>query len=179
VKAIHVECDSACQFDVKIALSRIYASSKNEDYPNGIRLRLVPEINSMISPETRQNVTRLRARQDNFQKQIGNAISWDIMALDFVDSTLQRSLRDLIMKIESRTVRGQPLFHSVEETWNQNGYFFSFFPNVDTEARAMMMSYPFPSTSLPRSDHKMVLADGSEPRRRCRVGLAPGAKISL
>jgi uncharacterized coiled-coil protein SlyX len=102
VKAIHVECDSACQFDVKIANSRIYASSKNEDYPNGIRLRLVPEINSMISPETRQNVTRLRASQDNFQKQIGNAISWDIMALDFVDSKLQRSLRDLIIKIESR-----------------------------------------------------------------------------
>jgi hypothetical protein len=94
----------------------------------------------MISPDTRQNVTRLRARQDNFQKQIGSATSWDILALDFVDSQLQRSLRDLVMKIESRTVPGQPLFHAVDETWNQNGYIFSFFPNVDTEARAMMIS---------------------------------------
>jgi hypothetical protein len=32
------------------------------------------------------------------------------------------------------------LFHAVDETWNQNGYIFSFFPNVDTEARAMMIS---------------------------------------
>jgi hypothetical protein len=140
VKAIHIECDSACQFDVKVALSRNCASAKNDDYPNGIRMRLVPEINSMISPDTPQNVTCLRARQGNFQKQIGSATSWDIMALDFVDSQLQRSLRDLVMKIESRTVPGQSLFHVVDETWNQNGYTFSFFPNVDTEAQAMMMS---------------------------------------
>jgi hypothetical protein len=44
------------------------------------------------------------------------------------------------MKIESRTVPGQPLFHAVDETWNQNGYIFSFFPNVDTEAGTMMLS---------------------------------------
>jgi hypothetical protein len=81
----------------------------------------------MISPDTRQNVARLQARQDNFQKQIGSTTSWDTMALDFVDSHLQRSLRDLEMKIESRTVPGQSLFHAVDETWNQNGYAFSFF----------------------------------------------------
>jgi hypothetical protein len=45
-----------------------------------------------------------------------------------------------MMKIESRTVPGQSLFHAVDETWNQNGYAFSFFPHVDAEARAMMMS---------------------------------------
>ena len=140
IKAIHIECDTAVLFDVKVALSKIYASAKNDDYPNGIRLRLVPEINSMISPETRQNVSRLRVRQDNFQKQIERCVSWDIDALDFVDPTLGRSLRDLIMKIESRTVVGQPLFHTVDQTWDQNGYQFGFFPNVDTEARSMIMS---------------------------------------
>jgi hypothetical protein len=140
VKAIHIECDSADQFDVKVALSKIYASEKNDDYPNGIRLRLVPEINSMIAPDTRQSVSRLRARQDNFQKKVATCISWDIDALDFVDHRLGRSLRDLIMKIESRTVIGQPLFHVVDQTWNKNGFVFVFFPNVDAEARTMMMS---------------------------------------
>ena len=140
IKAIHIECDAADQFDVKVSLSKIYASEKNDDYPNGIRMRLVPEINSMISPETRQNVSRLRARQDNFQKQIAHCISWDIDALDFVDPRIGRSLRDLIMKIESRTVIGQPLFHVVDQTWNKNGFVFVFFPNVDTEARTMIMS---------------------------------------
>jgi hypothetical protein len=39
-KAIHIECDSVYQFDVKVALSRIYASAKNEeDYPHGVRMR--------------------------------------------------------------------------------------------------------------------------------------------
>jgi hypothetical protein len=52
VKAIHIECDSEIQFELKVALSKIYASAKNDDYPNGIRMRLVPEINSMISPDT-------------------------------------------------------------------------------------------------------------------------------
>jgi hypothetical protein len=60
VKAIHIECDSAVQFELKIALSQIYASAKNDDYPNGIQMGLVSEINSMISSDTRQNVTRLK-----------------------------------------------------------------------------------------------------------------------
>jgi hypothetical protein len=140
IKAIHIECDSEVQYELKNALSKIYASSKNEDYPNGIRMRLVPEMNSMISPDTRQNVNRLRARQDNFQKQVLSALSWDISALDYVDGKIGRSLRDLVMKIESRTIPGQQLFHVVDETWNQNGFHFAFFPNVETEARSMMMA---------------------------------------
>jgi hypothetical protein len=127
VKAIHIECDSGIRFELKAALSKIYASAKNDDYPNGTRMRLVPEINSMISPDTRQNVTRLRARQDNFQQQILPAISWDISALDFVDAQIGRSLRDLVMKIESRQHPGQQLFHVVDEAWNQNGFHFAFF----------------------------------------------------
>ena len=85
IKVIDIECDTSVHFDVKVALSRIYASAKNDDYPNGIRLRLVPEINSMISPETRQNVSRLRVRQDNFQKKIERCVTWDLETLDFVD----------------------------------------------------------------------------------------------
>jgi hypothetical protein len=84
---------------------------------------------SMISPDTRQNVTRLRARQDDFQQQIMLAISWDISALDFVDVQIGRSLRDLVMKIESRQHPGQQLFHVVDETWNQNGFRFALFPS--------------------------------------------------
>jgi hypothetical protein len=121
VKAIHIECDSAVQFELKAALSKIYASATNEEYPNGIRMRLVPEINSTISPATRQNVSRLKARQANFQAQIMSAISWDIEALDFVDHVIGWSLRDLIMKIESRTNPGHQLFHLVDATWNGNG----------------------------------------------------------
>ena len=82
----------------------------------------------------------LRIRQDNFQKQIEQCVTWDLEALDFFDLRLGRSLQDLIMKIKSRTVVGQPLFHSVDQTWNKNGYQFGFFPNVDSEARSMIMS---------------------------------------
>jgi hypothetical protein len=130
----------ADQHDLKLALSKIYASAKNEDYPQGIRMRLVPEMNSMISPDTRQNVTRLRVRQDNFQQQVLSATTWDFTAVDFVDPTIGRSLRELIMKIHSREHPGQQLFHSVDETWNNNGFQFAFFPNVETEARSMMMA---------------------------------------
>jgi hypothetical protein len=80
------------------------------------------------------------ARQDNFQQQIVSAITWDISALDFVDPKIGHSLRTLVMKIESRSVKGQPLFHVVDETWNQNDFHFAFFPNVEAEARAMMMA---------------------------------------
>ena len=40
IKAIHIECDTSIHFDVKVALSKIYASAKKDDYPNGIRFRL-------------------------------------------------------------------------------------------------------------------------------------------
>jgi hypothetical protein len=36
VKAIHLECDIAVQYELKLALSKMYASTKNQDYPNGI-----------------------------------------------------------------------------------------------------------------------------------------------
>ncbi len=65
VKAIHVECDSACHFDVKIDLSRTDAPSKNEAYPTGLRLLLVSGSSSMISPATRQQRTRLPPRHDS------------------------------------------------------------------------------------------------------------------
>jgi hypothetical protein len=159
VKAIHIECDSAVQFELKAALSKIYASAKNEEYPNGIRMRLVPEFNSMISPATRQNASRLKARQANFQAQIMSAISWDIEALDFVDHIIGWLLRDLIMKIESRTNTGHPLFHLVDATWNGNGYHFAFFPNVETEARAMMMALiPFMTSFYKDTALKWFLA---------------------
>jgi hypothetical protein len=44
------------------------------------------------------------------------------------------------MSIESRQFPGQPLFHTVDITWSKNGYNFLFFPNVESEARAMMMA---------------------------------------
>jgi hypothetical protein len=68
------------------------------------------------------------------------AISWDISALDFVDPIIGCSLQNLIMKIESRQTPGQQLFHFVDETWNHNGFHFAFFPNVEAEARSMMMA---------------------------------------
>jgi hypothetical protein len=45
-----------------------------------------------------------------------SAISWDISELDFIDPVIGRSLRDLVMKIKSRSKPGQQLFHIVDET---------------------------------------------------------------
>ena len=90
IKAIHVACNTVAHFDVKVALSKIHVSAKNDDDPNGTRMQLVPDINSMISPDTCQNVSRLRTRQDNFQQKIERCVTWDIEALDFVDLRIDR-----------------------------------------------------------------------------------------
>jgi hypothetical protein len=140
VNAIHIECDSEVQFELKILLSKIHALDKNDDHPNGIRMRLVPKMNSLMSPETRQNVTRLCNCQGNFQKQTFSAISWDIAALDFVDPVIGRLLRDVVMKIESCHFPRQQLFHVSDKNWNKKGVHFAFFPNVGSEAGAMMMA---------------------------------------
>ena len=74
------------------------------------------------------------------QIHVAGCVTWDLEALEFADLRLGCSLRDLIMKIESCTVLGQPLFHTVGQTWDKNGYQFGFFPNADTEAWSMIMT---------------------------------------
>ena len=85
-----------------MALSKIHASEKNDDHPNGVRMQLVPEINSMISPATKQSVSRLRTRQDTFQQKVERCVTWDIDALDFADPTLGRSLGNLLISLRDR-----------------------------------------------------------------------------
>jgi hypothetical protein len=74
-------------------------------------------MNAIISPETWQNCNRLRARQSNFSEKVDTALTYDIIGLDYIDSTIGRSLRDFVMKIGSRSVPDQQLFHSVDVSY--------------------------------------------------------------
>lgn len=139
VRAIHVECSKEDHLEVKVALARIYCSDKNEDYSNGVQMRLVPEMNVMISPETRQNCNHLRARRSNFAEKVDTTLTYDIIGLDYIDLTIGRSLREIVMKIGFCTVPEQQLFHSVDVSWNGSGVQFCLVPNVKEKARAMII----------------------------------------
>ncbi len=59
IQALHFECDAK---DIPVViphLKRIYSSTRDATYPQGIKLRLIPIINKVSNPKTRSKVERL------------------------------------------------------------------------------------------------------------------------
>jgi len=138
VRAIHVEVDKTKLAVIKSRLYRIYGSNSNGPFPNGIKLRLVPEITPQMGPTSRAKVDRLRNRQHNFVQFSLTAQTWEIATLDFVDSHLGTSLRQLLMSIPSFQFPNRFVFHSVDPQWQRNGHIITFLPDVEAEARTII-----------------------------------------
>jgi hypothetical protein len=82
VQALHIECPTE-QFQVaKLILTEIY-SADMEDFPGGIKLRLVPDIYRVANPEMQAKVLHLRTRQATFLKKVMVMTSYEIASLDY------------------------------------------------------------------------------------------------
>ena len=87
LKALHLECDKKVSKQVKMRLSTFYSSTSNE-FPMGIRMRLVPEFKEIKGNlKIVQKVANLRAKQAHFLKAIVNVSSEDILGLDVTTSS--------------------------------------------------------------------------------------------
>jgi hypothetical protein len=82
VRALHIECPSDQYQIVKAILAEIYAADA-EQFPGGIKLRLVPDIYGVANPETKAKVLHLRARQAVFLKKVMVMTSYEIASLDY------------------------------------------------------------------------------------------------
>jgi hypothetical protein len=139
VKAIHVEVNRKHASSARRKLQEIYGTSQST-FPNGIRLRLVPTLNSPdLNKITRSKVERLRERQAGFTKNIKPLRTWEISQLDYHDSRIGASLRDLIMQIPAPTKKPMALFHHVDVHWKGDGHVISILPQFEPEARSMLM----------------------------------------
>ena len=119
---------------------RIYGSSSIGPFPNGIKLRMVPELTPMTTNNTRVKMDRLRAKQANFNHGLIRVTTWELNSLDYVSKELGVSLRDLIMGIRSKDKPHLTLFHSVDDHWRgpSHGHVLSFIPQLQDHARMMI-----------------------------------------
>ena len=138
VRAVHIEVDKTKVEVIKPILYRIYGHDSVGPFPNGIKMRLVPEITPLMGPASRAKADKLRNRQANFVQYCMKAVSWEIATLVFVDATIGHSLRQMIMTIRARHRPNLSLFHSVDAQWQGNGYVVTFVPEFESEARTVL-----------------------------------------
>jgi hypothetical protein len=137
VYAIHVEVDGKKFAEAKRWFFNTY-SPNSTSFPNGIKMRIVPEITSRSSVDLKVKLERLRNRQAFFLAQLKNEECWDIANLDFCDDGLQGSLRQILMAIKPRSRSDLSLFHSVDPHWQGTNYLFTYIPQFAVEAKAVI-----------------------------------------
>ena len=80
-------------------VEKLYSTSSTE-YPLGIRMRLIPEYRDIKGNVSNiKKVANIRAKQAHFLKALDNDSTDDIMNLDVTQSTLNLTLREIIMSI--------------------------------------------------------------------------------
>lgn len=160
VFALHLEIDTEYEDEDRPIIQQLYSSSRKEDFPQGIKMRLVPEIFKLCNVHMKVKVERLRSRQAAFVEYKGSHTTWEIDNLDYKDAELEkRSLRDRLMDLYSFEYPEMKLFHSVDPVWDGNGTVFTFLPKLEDEARARITGLlPFLYLTIsPELKHRLDL----------------------
>lgn len=122
-RAIHIKINAKDQARAHKPLQELYSSSHKTGFPLGIRMRLIPGITHLMSPDTINF-------QTTFMAQVGGATNWEIQTIDCTDPSSGRSLRDGMMGIQSKVLPHLPVFFSIFSTFKSKALTNSnSFPN--------------------------------------------------
>jgi len=141
VRALHIYVD---EMDVRMAkplLSALYPSRPSDDhiFPLHIRMRLVPEMDSVLNLKGRKNVDKLRACQNNWTcTKLTFIKTWEIELLDSRSGLLGMSLRDAMMDIRHPTNDKFALFHSIDKSWRETCHILTVLKSAESYAHAMI-----------------------------------------
>ena len=137
-RAIHLEVAEGQAARVSTRLQEDY-SSRNLEFPMGIKMRFVPDINQLMNFTTRTKSIQLSTRQMAFEEKMCYPISWEVADLCSVQSIEgNRSLAELITSIPSKKYPHLNIFHSVTPGYQTGTTPFAFIPQLEPEARTMM-----------------------------------------
>ena len=135
-KALHFEVDVSHRVAALRGLRKAY-STKAKTFPLSVKLRLIPINSSIMNLKAREKAESLRLRQLQFSKHMLAMRTWEITGLDVSDSSGLPTLRERINCLESKTMQGVDIFHSVDKSFQEGAVVFSFHPDREEEARAM------------------------------------------
>ena len=118
--ALHIEVATPDSKKAARGLARLY-DSKSKAFPLGIRMRLVSEFREVKGNTIMMGKhTRLRIRQSSFLSMITGHPQDEIMLLDYISKGGGRTLRSIIMGIQSSNSETPGnLFHAVGKDWNK------------------------------------------------------------
>ena len=137
-KALHFEVARSNRRQAKQRLSAIYARDATS-FPLGIKLRLVWPLSDLMNFNTRAKVSALRLRQLQFVNHMKGMRTWELTSIDQPDERTGFTLRQRLTAIKSQK-DGFQLFHSVDPSHIGDTVQFTFHPNREEEARAMVIA---------------------------------------
>lgn len=133
VRALHLETDrNKDKNKATRALKKYYSSVNASDSPDNMKMRLVPDAFLIRNTKTKADVDRLKKRQDFFNTHIGESSNPHVSGLD--SEIRNRSLRSLLMNMQSKNFPGKSLFHMISPHWSEDGLQFYFLPDVRSKA---------------------------------------------
>ena len=135
-KALHFEVNRTNRRQAKQRLGQIYARDATS-FPLGIKLRLMGPLSDLMNFHTRTKVSALRLRQLQFCNHMRGMRTWELHTIDQPDETTGLTLRKRLTDIRSQK-DGFQLFHSVDPSYIGDAVQFTFHPNREEEARAMI-----------------------------------------
>jgi len=141
VKALHVLVD---ELDVPMAkplILALYTSKPGFDhqFPLHIRMRIVPEMDTVLNTKGRQNVDTLRACQKTWL--LGKLIqikTWEIELFDDKSEELGMTLRNAMMELRHPTNQKFNLFHSIDKHFRDTCYVLTVLKSAESHAHAMI-----------------------------------------
>ena len=136
VRAVHIE---VARHDLAKAEKHIrdaYAAD-SQDFPGGIRMRLIPEYSNYLNPKSKAKIKHLAAKQLAWINNVRTARTWEIMSLDLPSRENGKSIRQMIMEIPTpgKTTK---MFHSMGEAYQGMGIILNFTPQQESEGRMMV-----------------------------------------
>jgi hypothetical protein len=149
----------------KEALRKYYSSASNW-FPLGVKLRLVGQVNNLMNTAARLKGESFRLKQQQFYKNMKAMRSWEITGLDINPGGKNMTLRELLNTIESIKETDTQIFHSVDHSFQAGACIFTFHPDREEEARAMVSSLvPFlvwavmlGNETLPKHEKQAILS---------------------
>ena len=138
IRAMGIECDANYEESAKAQLIKLYQSSSS-NWPLGIKLRYMRDVRFLCGTDALSKTIHLLGKHDRFQNGICSQRTKDILELDFVNSKVKKSLREILMKIKSTKRPSSSLFHSVDPLWNNRDiHIFTFLPDFMDQAQSII-----------------------------------------
>ncbi len=141
VHALHVYVDEMDITAAKPQLTALYEGNASivHTFPLHIRMRLVPEIDSILNTQGCCKIDKLRACQATWiTTKLITLKTWEIKFLDKHNREMGMSLQDAMMSIKHPANPRFSLFHSINRHWKDDCYVVTCLKSANSLAHAMI-----------------------------------------